>query len=282
MSSHPMVYEGLEGWLFLKGDTNVVTQQISGNYELPIDFERSWSELLKYRAERSKSLGYKYLLSIAPNKECVYKKFLPKSIQFSNNRPVYQILGADSNNQVLYLLEAFREFGAENFFNKTDTHWSSFGSILAFNALMRSIGLEDIPSDRFLRKTEQVKGDLGGKIGRSEHVAKYMLTAPKGRPTEHNKVENIGSRIVFENDDKSLPHCVVFHDSFTMSQLYFFPEKFSRVVYVWQPNLDYSIIESERPDFVISQQVERFLVECPDDFGGLSQKQNEARKKIEV
>lgn len=279
MINHPMVYEGKNGWLFLKGDTNDIVKQISGAYPLENDFAQSWENLLQYREDQARKFGYTYALSIAPNKECVYSQYLPEDIAFSEQRPVRHVLGADKAGRLVYHLDTFDVPGPEIVYNKNDTHWNSFGSILAFNRLMKKLGLRPLYPDRFVRKIETIGGDLGKKIGRQEQVMKYMLTTPAGKPKENNAVTNIGSRIVFENPDKSLPRCVIFHDSFTVSQYFFFPERFSRVVYVWQPNIDYSIVEHERPDFVLSQQAERFMVQCPDDWNGFSQKEYERQKK---
>ncbi|MDX8327396.1 alginate O-acetyltransferase AlgX-related protein [Agrobacterium tumefaciens] len=276
---HQMVYEGREGWLFLTGDSNAVVDQITGCYKLPSEFSSIWRTLLDHRAHMASKHGYKYVLAVVPNKECVYHWHLPDGMALSKKRPINAVIKSDSNKLIYYMADAFAAAGPERTFSKVDTHWNSFGSILGFNALMIRLGIEPISADRFVRKEETISGDLGGKIGRTERVSKFLLTSPSGRPIENNTVPNIGSRIVFESGNKSLPRCVIFRDSFTSSQLFLFPERFSRVVYVWQPNLDYSIIEAERPDFVISQQVERFLVEPPDDLGGPTQKENEGRKK---
>lgn len=274
-----MVYEGRDGWLFLRGDSNSVVDQITGRYALPADFSSSWQALLDFRAEQAERYGYKYILSIAPNKECVFHRYLPEDVKLSRKRPIRSVLKADRRKLVYYLGGALETPGPELTYKKGDTHWNSFGSILGFNALMLRLGMAPLDADRFIRREDTTSGDLGGKIGRSEKVAKYMLTTPAGRPTENNAIPNVGSRIVFESSNKARPRCVIFRDSFTSSQLFLFPERFSRVVYVWQPNIDYSIIETERPDFVISQQVERFLVETPDDRGGRTQRENEERKK---
>ena len=76
--------------------------------------------------------------------------------------------------------------------------------------------------------------------------------------------------MIFENTNHSLPKAVIFGDSFSSQLIKFLAESFSRMVVVWQPNLDYSIILNEKPDIVISEQVERFLIKIPDDIHGAS------------
>ncbi|HEY9639255.1 MAG TPA: hypothetical protein V6C57_02160, partial [Coleofasciculaceae cyanobacterium] len=85
-----------------------------------------------------------------------------------------------------------------------------------------------------------------------------------------NQIIANGHAQIYENPDKSLPKAVLFRDSFGNSMLDFLAESFSRLVVVWQPHIDYSVVEAEKPDVVINQQVERFLVRIPDDLKGPS------------
>ena len=63
-----MVYEGRDGWLFLKNDSNHIVDQITGSYELPMNFSTQWRELLAYRAAQADARGYRHLTSFVPNK----------------------------------------------------------------------------------------------------------------------------------------------------------------------------------------------------------------------
>lgn len=143
---------------------------------------------------------------------------------------------------------------------------------------MHAMGLPQMHEDEFVLETREIKADLSMKMGQTCPATLLTVPKPKFRLVDDNKVGNIGHRRIYENEDKTLPSCVYFRDSFTSHQLEMFASKFSRIVFLWQPNIDYDIVKSEAPDFVISQQVERFLVECPDDIHGPSHAEYERRK----
>jgi hypothetical protein len=280
-TAHPMILYGKGDWLFLKSDRNRVMEQIAGTYRLPADFDRKWADLFGLRAEMSRKLGYQYFYGIVPNKECVYAEELPEGLTVSEDRPVQQVLAAAAGQlDHRYYLEALRAVAStgEDVFVRGDTHWNHLGALIAFNEAMRVMGLPEMDISEFTRETREIKADLSIKMGQLCPTTVLTVTQPRFRMVDNNKVNNIGQRRIYEHEDKSLPSCVYFRDSFTSHQLEMFASRFSRIVYLWQPNIDYDILREEAPDFVINQQVERFLVECPDDLHGPSHLEYERRK----
>ncbi|MGH2341789.1 hypothetical protein ACRC7T_09910 [Segnochrobactraceae bacterium EtOH-i3] len=164
-------------------------------------------------------------------------------------------------------------------FIKGDTHWNHYGALLAFNALMEGNGLPPLPEEALRFVDLECNGDLASKIGEKTSTRYGTLINKNFNRVDFNEVNNIGQRIIYENNDKNLPTLVLFRDSFTTHQLEMFAAKFSRVVCLWQPNIDYGIVRQEMPDYVISQHVERFFVRCPDDRFGLSHLEYEKQKK---
>lgn len=277
---HPMILYGKNGWLFLKEDSNRVLDQITGNYRLKPDFQDSWQALFEHRKEMSQKLGYRYFYGIAPNKECVYADQLPAGVTVIEDRPVQQVL-AMARDRVLhrYYLEPLREAARnEDIFVRGDTHWNHSGALIAFNEAMRALGLPGMEREEFNIDVRNIEADLSMKIGQLCPATVLTVKTPRFKMIFNNKVNNIGQCRIYENEDKSLPRCVYFRDSFTSHQLDMFASRFSRIVYLWQPNIDYDIVREESPDVVINQQVERFLVECPDDLNGPSHREYERRK----
>lgn len=281
MSSHPMVLRGREGWLFLSNDTNSVIDQITGKIKLPENFIENWSQLFEYRRENLDKLKTRYFLSIVPNKECVYSDFLPDGIECSSRRPIYDVIKVASGViDYRYMLDDLRPVGSRGqTFIKGDTHWNYYGALLAFNALMEQNGLAPLPEEALRFVDLEYNGDLASKVGEKTSLRHGAVIKKNFKRVDSNDLRNIGQRVIFENNDKNLPTLVLFRDSFTTSQLDMFATKFSRVVCLWQPNIDYGIVRQEKPDFVISQHVERFFVQCPDDRFGLSHLEHEKQKK---
>lgn len=281
MIEHPMVLRGQNDWLFLKKDTNRVIDQITGAYTLPNDFFKDYCDLFEYRAAKAQAIGYQYFYGIIPNKECVYSRQLPTAIELSNDRPVHIVLRAATEkiNHKYFLNDLVDASKTCETYIKGDTHWNHFGALICFNSLMQALGLKPFELEEFDQSVETIEGDLSSKITSSTET---ILLKPKIRSfklVDRNSIANLGQRRIYEHENKSLPRAVLFRDSFSSHQLEFFASKFSRLVCLWQPNLDYQIIQREAPDFVISQQVERFLVTPPDDKGGLTHAQYESNKK---
>lgn len=152
------------------------------------------------------------------------------------------------------------------------------GALVAFNEFMRRLGFQEIGLNQISQHDSLIDGDLSSKIGQKTLITKLALKNRNFRVVERNDITNVGQKIVFENDDKKLPTAILFRDSFTSYQLEFFASKFSKLICLWQPNLDLEFIKRERPDFVLQQQVERFLVSIPNDISGPSHLDYVAKK----
>jgi len=280
MMQHPMVMPGKDGWLFLKRDTNRIMDQITGHFVLPLDFAQTWKALFEYRAQMAQDRNFRYFYGIIPNKECVYARYLPDGVALSEDRPVTTVLRAAAGRvNFRYYMDVLTEASVEDeVYFKGDTHWNHLGALLAFNDMMRALGLPEIEDGEFIQDDIDIEGDLSGKIGQRTTGIKMTPAAPQHRLIDNNGVNNIGQRRIYENTDRSLPRAVIFRDSFSSHQLDMLASRFSRAVCLWQPNIDYELVAREAPDFVINQQAERFLVECPDDRTGPSHQDYEARK----
>ncbi|ARU16700.1 hypothetical protein A9D14_11565 [Croceicoccus marinus] len=144
---------------------------------------------------------------------------------------------------------------------------------------MRELGLPELGAEDIAFDLRTIPGDLTEKIGQTTETQLGRMLNPRFRLVEDNGVNNVGRLLIMENEDTSLPTLVLFRDSFGSAQMQMFASRFSRVVAVWQPNIDYGIIAREKPDFVVSQQVERFLVSVPDDAAGPTNAEHVAKKR---
>lgn len=262
---------GKEGWLFLSNDTNRVMEQITGTYNLAGSFDVLWKEVFKFRKKKLDALGVKYTFLIAPNKECVYEQFLPPGLSLSDKRPVSRVLEqATGHVEVIYPLHELRELaGSVDVFPKGDTHWNLLGALAAYRLFVSKIGVHPVQDSEIEFYTDS-QGDLSSKIGQSTEYVRGRIRRPNYKVVFDNRVPNTGNRKTFENRDLSLPSCVMFRDSFGSILLDVLAQTFSRFTAVWQANIDYEIVEEFRPDFVLSEQAERFVAGVPNDLNGKS------------
>lgn len=277
------VSAGESGWLFLKKGTNDVGSQLKGEYPLPENFKSQWRTLFEYRKQRFEHYGAKYAYLVVPNKECVYADLLPSDMSFTDQRPVFSVLEqAEGLVSTIYPLEELLEQRRSvDVFPQYDSHWNHYGFIVAYRRLMDLWGLQGL-SDSDLIVSNGQMNDLGSKLGIEAPDVPYFgkPRAPRHRVVVDNKIKPLGNLVITEIDDPTLPTCVVFRDSFFTIGISILAQSFRRLVVVWQPNIDYGIIDREKPDFVLSQQAERFLVACPDDLHGKTNEEYCAEKLL--
>lgn len=280
-STHRNVLVGRDGWLFLQNDTNDVMAQLTGRYPLPADFMDQWRCLFELRRQRLESLTGQYFFGVIPNKACVYSQHLPDDVVLQSRRPVHDIMDAGQGAiRHHYFLQDLIDYShLHQTYCKGDTHWNHRGALCAFNSLMRKMRLPELTESELAFETRSIAGDLTGKIGQTTQTEHATIIEPKFNTVHDNGVSNVGRLVIMENENKNLPSLVLFRDSFGSAQMQMFASRFSRVVAVWQPNIDYEIVRRESPDFVISQQVERFLTSCPNDSSGPSNAEYVAMKR---
>jgi hypothetical protein len=273
---------GKDGYIFLRNDRNKTIPQITGKFTLTGRLLRAWGTLFDLRKSWFEQRGIDYFYISAPCKECVYRDYLPEEIQVSEDRPLMKLkkhlerLGADD---IIYPLdELISSNNSRPTYPRGDSHWNWYGAFVGYHALMGKVNARRAESGKAqlpVLSEEDVEfsdvsmdSDLSIKIGLTDIVTNGTVRAPKARCVKSNNISNIGNYKIFENENKNLPRAVLFRDSFSNYTVNFLAESFSRLVVVWQPNIDYSIVKSENPDIVISQQAERFMVVVPDELGG--------------
>ena len=107
--------------------------------------------------------------------------------------------------------------------------------------------------------------DLAGILGLTEVLDEDDLVLVRRQPGRARIIEPphpnqrlMHARIVTEAPNDG-PRAVVFMDSFGAGLVPFLSEDFSRVVYLWQKNMDPQVVLQERPQVVIQEWVGRRL-----------------------
>lgn len=275
MQVSDMVLQGKDSWLFLKNDSNDVIKQITGNYDLGDEFLCKWKNVLTLRKSYFEARNIKYHYLCIPNKECVKKDFLPDGISLSDKRPFLLLENVFNNILKEGWSYPIQELASGQYpsFPKGDTHWNQYGAYLSYKKMMTNMDVDNIIDDDSIEfLTTQRVGDLISKLetGAKEEFITCKFNIPSSIKIEYdNGVSNTG-RLIVINNPLALNNAtlVFFRDSFGSALIHFLARTFSRVIAVWQPNIDWGILEKEAPQYVISQQVERFTISPPDDISG--------------
>jgi 2-polyprenyl-3-methyl-5-hydroxy-6-metoxy-1,4-benzoquinol methylase len=277
---------GKEGWFFINSGTNYLTEYHTGAKRLPLLKVDQWEQLLTQRIEwhQSRKIAYQHIF--VPNKIAVYPEYHPHSLDIQGDRPILQ-LQKKCHQLFAYPLELFAQYKDQyQLYEKQDSHWNFWGCYLAYQLLCQKLKIS--PDPRLISspvETTKSLGDLGAKFGLTEMTLAKKLKL-NSKIIYDNQVINHahqGSVRVLQNDHIAHGKMIIFGDSFcnpgipdysadkrlTARLSTLFAENLNEVHFVWTPWVDYDYIEREKPDFVLTEMAERFLVRVPDDHDHL-------------
>lgn len=289
---HEIVHIGRDGWLFLVGGTNdVIGQYTSGG--LSNSHLEYWRELHEQRQARCTNLGAIYINMVVPEKIAIYddKLFdLKIDVGASPSAQIAQVLSdSPAHGCHIDLLTLFRrERDKTQLYLRTDSHWSFAGCHLAYKAICRKAGVTPHPplADHGSRRKEIFSGDLGVKLHppHAETAERWLYPRASEMVYANPLVRHFeaagaihssgsASHTVYRTRDPAAdPRTLaVFGDSYT-SHVYtedvgrligFLAETFREVHFVWANTIDYGYVTRVRPDIVLTEIAERFMIELP-------------------
>jgi hypothetical protein len=269
------VLVGKDGWLFLQNDTNRVVEQNSSTLKLTESEIEKWLRTLEARFAVLKNRGIKYYFLIAPNKESIYPEYLPDDYKISDDRVVNQLINACKpyHLPVYYPVDILQLYKSEyQLYPSGDTHWNGIGGFIAYEYVMNIINkdfkIDILDWEKIEIVEKEALLDLGNKLTppQTSIFSWGMVKQPRAQIIYDNKAINSSHMRVTLNKNTSLPTAVIFHDSFIEIIIPFLMESFSKIHFVRTPCVDYDLIERINPDVVISEMVERFLIQPPVDF----------------
>ena len=266
----PHVIIGRDGWLFHSSGLSDFfgTTQFS-----PAELKSIEAKIAKLQGEFKKR-KIDFIVILAPDKHTIYPEKLPDELikKRSHKTRADQLDELLTGMGIKFIdlrieLKA-RKLGSPGpLYYLTDTHWNNLGAFYGYKKINDAIRKEypAIPSrslDDFKieLKDNLSEGDLATMISmdgniKDSFVNFYPKVAPKARKVKSDYAD---MSIIFEIPNNKLPVLVAFRDSFSTALVPFMSEDFSRSVFLWQHNVDLSIIDKEKPDIVILEFVERF------------------------
>ena len=269
------VLRGRGGYLFLRNDTNRVLDQVSGRRPL------TETELAQYQAflvaldAAAAERGARVVHLVAPNKECVLAEHLPPEVTLSEARPVRQLQALVARldlraTRLLYPLEAMRAADARfATYPKGDSHWSEYGAAVALEALDRAVGLPQAPVAEGFH-IEFRNADLLSKLGGTCVEEQPVLDRrPAAIPVGDNGVLNTGRVRELRPGDPAAAgtgRLLLMHDSFGEWLIPPLAERFAATTAIWNASLGPAELDQARPDLIVLERAERFLV-APPHFG---------------
>jgi alginate O-acetyltransferase complex protein AlgJ len=273
VSSSDAVINGRDGWLFYADDGALDDYAEAPPFtsaELEV-----WRRTLQDTSDWLGAQGIAYLFVISPDKHVVYPEFMPDTIRPTAVSRIDQLVEHLRRHSTVRMLDLRPALLAgkqrERIYHRTDTHWNDRGAFIGYQQIMQALA-RDVPGlrlparDIFEPRTVRSQGlDLAGMLGLTRVLAEEDLLLVPRRPAMARIIEPtrpnrrlMHARVVTETPTRG-PRAVVFMDSFGAGLIPFLSEDFSRVVYLWQPNMDPAVVRDERADVVIQEWVGRRL-----------------------
>lgn len=271
------VFFGQDDWLFYNSasqeESNSLHDYLGDNLYHEDDLEKITSQLIS-QINKLKKNGADVYVMFPPNKMTLYPEKMPPDYQKlrtgeSRRRQITEKL-RQKGIKVIPLLSALQKAKSQHdVYLRTDSHWNKWGGFIAYRQIAQSLGLSPAQMIK-ITKIPVGCGDLNGFVKQEGcRDINYELTL---RPSLKPECQNVGDGS--ENKDKGeIVRCasslgkaqklLVVRDSFFNAVYPYLGAHFQKSVYLWRNQLSRSkvaeIIESEKPDIIILEYVERFI-----------------------
>ncbi len=270
---------GKSNYLFLAGNENAVIRQHTGDRLLNERQLTKWVNVIQNRKIYLDKNSINYYLQVIPDKHAVYTQFLPDDIIFAKRRNIDLFLEAVSpvlQTRLNYPLDVIKaESTQHQVYFKWDSHWTDRGAYIAYLELMKIIQ-EDLHELYIIDNPVFTPGTFQGDLARmaeieTEEPTEFFNQIETVDIAFDNKVKNTGRIKIFTNSSaRNNLTLLVFGSSSTLFTLKYLNQDFSKVIFYWSGNFDYSPIMHYKPDIIINQVRERHLIRPADDVIGLN------------
>lgn len=275
------VLKGKGDWLYFSDGRTV--DDITGAKPFTEAELASWRTLLTGRRDWLRARGIRYLFVIAPDKQSIYPEHLPEWLTAGGRTPqrleqfvIY--MRRHSDLHIVDLRETLRDAkkGGDIYLH-TDTHWNDRGALAAYRRIAQEMGALGIPStplaaDAFQENlANETGGDLAGLLGRRDLMIERAIPSLTPKPPLPVLKPRVDLEVLprtwvpgtvprVTDNPAATGKIVVFRDSFSDRLLPFFALGYHHTIFLWQQNWNKPMIEREKPDIVIDEMLERFVI----------------------
>ncbi len=271
---------GRNGWLFLDGP-NLEMSYFRSDKPFSESELAHWRRVLLQRHIWLERQGIRFLYVIAPNKSSIYPEKVPARIHRAATRldQLLDYLQRQPLPSGFRLVDLRKTMHAARsrypVYGKVDSHWNSFGALLAADKILRVLsrtnplqppGLEDFTVS--LEPGAGPKGDMAAMLSLSDVL--YDPQSVKVTPRFSSRViiaeparwidENL-QREVTICPGAEFPEALMFRDSFGYALAKNLSEHFQKITYIRDIGLRFHprIVLEVRPKIVIQEMAERFF-----------------------
>lgn len=258
---------GKEDWFFYR--ENETIQQIQGISKFTQEEMEILCTRLQTNADKFKEQGIETYVLVLPNKENVYREYLPDAIKIkegpTRTEELVEYIKNNSSINVVYpkqeLLDAKKNYQV---YRKYDTHWNSVGSLVGTIALQKAIdpsfsyNLQDVEIQ--ITKNNQ-NGDLTQMNGLKGKVLEDTVTVKSFYPEIQYTVKNEDQYEEVVSNATNEKTVLFIGDSFRYAMKDHLAKLYSKVIYIQREHYTKDLVEKVKPDIIVLEIVERFSSE---------------------
>jgi alginate O-acetyltransferase complex protein AlgJ len=269
-----VVLQGKDGWLYWAGEQEV--ERHTGLRLLSTDEIDRWLAAVESYRRWLAARGIRFVFVIAPDKMTIYPEHLPDGLTLASIGPADQLMAALASRRQIDavdlrpVLMAAKSTG--EVYYHADTHWTPPGAYYGLQAIVPGRwpdGIKLPPLDAYRVERKPWITDLVSVANlqccRSE--PKQVLTPKTGSAViDQGSNPDLGRDMSWMTSrNGTYPSVLLCGDSFSYSWMEFLPDIARRMVYVRHTTaFPVSLIELEKPDIVILEVLERYLILVPE------------------
>ncbi len=255
-SATDKVILGEDGWLYY-ADT---LADYEGTSEMSERQVFNAARTLFLMEEYAKKREISFVFAAVPNKNTLYFEQMPYE-KGSKTTNIEQIQWALEAKNVTFC-DLLDIFSAQNepVYYKTDSHWNGFGSALAYDALLQSLGREGhLSEEAFV--DEPHRGDLTDMLyPASDDTEMGPVLARERTFSYKGNVRGPDDMTIRTTSDTGTGSLLMFRDSFGNTLHADLAESFSAACFSRAMPYDLTLLEKEQADTLIVEIVERNLI----------------------
>lgn len=258
--------KGKGGFIFYTGEEGEALSQYKGTLKYSDDEINSIVDNLISTKEYLEERGCRFVLFITPNKERMYKEYMPDNIKVVDNIcNTDQLLAAldGTGIDVIFAYDTLNEYRTNNpdklLYYKLDTHWNDLGAYIGTKALLARIGVE-IPEYEF-EKSNYSSYDLANYAGLRtvlEGTDESYVPVNLVNDCEVEK-EEMDEQFIYHNTGKNDLRFMMVRDSFAIAMRQYLGNTFNECN---MPHINYfenSMVDEFLPDVFVYEACERRL-----------------------
>jgi hypothetical protein len=264
-STTPDVLVGKQGWLYYAHGRYMDSYRGLESFH-PGELDQ-WVTALRRMRDWLALRKLPFYVIIPPDKHTIYPEYLPSSVTLSAATRLDTLIAAlhQANIDVIDIRDDLRRAKSTGpLYHQTDTHWNGDAGYVAYRAILLEIGrafprVHPYPRSDFTYWRRSATGDLNGMLGLTHGYEEDLLVLVPKSDAAVSRQE--GNLVISVRNDPELPRMVMLRDSFANFLVTLLSQNFSRAAYLWDNNFNLALMQSEKPDLVLFELVERRLAD---------------------